>query len=46
MAETKKFQIWMKIEVARRLGQLESIEEAVDRAMAEHNLKLEYIKNK
>lgn len=46
MAESKEFKAWHKLECARRLGQLESIEDAVDLAMLDPNLKIEYIKGK
>lgn len=43
LVETKAFKAWHKMEVARRLGQLEDIDKAVDTAMQPHNLKIEYI---
>jgi protein subunit release factor A len=42
LVETPVFKAWHKTEVARRLGQLKDVEKAVDEAMAEHNLKVEY----
>lgn len=42
MAESKKFQAWHKLEVARRLGKLEEIEKEVARQMQPKNLKVEY----
>jgi peptide chain release factor 2 len=48
LVATKQFKAWHAIEVARRLGKLKhleaAVEAAVDRAMAEHNLKVEYDK--
>lgn len=41
MAESKEFKLWHKLETARRLGDKLSIDEKVDRAMEESNLKLE-----
>lgn len=41
MAKTKKFQMWLRVEAARRMGQ-KSPEEAVDEMMQTHNLKVEY----
>ncbi len=42
MANSKKFQTWHKMECARRLGQLESIEDTLDEQMKELNIKVEY----
>ena len=42
MAESKKFKQWHKIEVARRLGQLEKVEELVNEQLADQNLKVEF----
>ena len=45
MVESEKFHQWHKIEVARRLGEgvdLARIEAAVDAALDESNLKVEY----
>lgn len=46
LCNTKEFLAWHRMEVARRLGHLKAIEravdEAVDRAVAEGNLKIEY----
>lgn len=39
MIETKEFKIWHKLEVARRMGQLEDIEKKVDEEMK--NIKIE-----
>lgn len=41
MAESKEFRIWHKLETARRMGDKMSLEEKVDRAMHEKNLKIE-----
>lgn len=41
MAETKEFMTWHKIETAKRLGNLISIEDNVNNAMKEINLKVE-----
>jgi protein subunit release factor B len=35
LVESPKFQKWLKIETAKRLGQLDDIEKKVDKAMAE-----------
>lgn len=46
LAETKEFKAWHKSEVARRLGQEKQLEagvnRAIDLAMREENLKVEY----
>lgn len=44
MAESKTFQAWIRLEAARRMGQLETIEEAVNKQMADANIKVEYYK--
>lgn len=36
-----EFKTWHRMETMRRLGQLRGIDEAVDAAMADHNLKIE-----
>lgn len=41
MAETKEFKTWHKIETAKRLGNLISIEDNIKSAMRESNLKIE-----
>jgi protein subunit release factor A len=41
MVESKKFKIWHKMEVARRLGQIQDIEAAVAKAMQPENLLIE-----
>lgn len=41
MVETKKFQEWNKLEVARKTGQLLDIEEKVDHMMKDDNVKEE-----
>jgi len=40
LCESAKFKAWLRIETGRRLGQ-ESIENLVEKAMAEKNIKLE-----
>jgi hypothetical protein len=42
MAESKEFIAWQKLECARRLGQLEKIEELLNEQLADENLKIEY----
>ena len=42
-AESAVFKAWHKVEVMRRLGKLRDIDRLVDEAMAEHNLKVEYV---
>lgn len=46
MANSKKFKEWHRIECARLLGQLKSIEDAVNEAMKDSNIKIEYVKSK
>lgn len=41
MAETKEFKAWHKMECARRMGTLSDIEQIVDDAMKDHNLRVE-----
>ena len=41
MAESSKFRAWHKLETARRMGQLTTLNETVDRAMRESNLRIE-----
>lgn len=41
MAKSKEFEKWHKVECARRLGKLRSIDETVDALMAPHNLQIE-----
>lgn len=41
MAETKEFRTWHKIETAKKMGNLISIEDNVNNAMKEQNLKVE-----
>lgn len=41
MAESKEFRLWHKLETARRLGDKMTLEEKVDRAMIDRNLKVE-----
>lgn len=42
MAESETFRTWHIMEVARRTGLLEQINEEVEKSMAAHNLKVEY----
>lgn len=42
-AETPAFKAWHRVEVLRRLGKLRDVDRVVDAAMAERNLKIEYI---
>lgn len=46
LVKTEEFTRWHKAEVAKRLGYLRDIEEAVNRSMAEENLKVEYYDDK
>lgn len=41
MAESKKFQDWIRLEAARRTGELARIKEAVERSVQPKNLKVE-----
>lgn len=41
MASTKEFKSWHKLECARRMGQLVDINETVDNAMKDSNIKVE-----
>lgn len=41
LVETKEFKAWLKIETARKLGQLVEIEEQVKRAMDPKNIRVE-----
>jgi len=41
MSETREFRVWHKIECARRMGEKISVEEAVERMMADANIKVE-----
>lgn len=43
MFASKKFQAWMKVEVARKLGAYDDIEKKVEEQMKPENLKVEYI---
>lgn len=43
MAESEKMQKWLKIETLKKLGELKDIEQKVEKAMQEKNLKIEYI---
>lgn len=45
MSETDKFKGWHKMECARRMGTLTAIEDNVNLAMRERNLKIEGQKN-
>lgn len=42
VVESKVFQAWLRLEIARRLGQVESIDAKVDRMMRDENIKVEY----
>jgi len=44
ITKTKKFKKWIRLEVARQCGESVGIEDAVDLAMQEHNLKIESFK--
>jgi len=41
MAESKEFQKWLRIEIARRTGELAEIERKVDAMMSKENLRVE-----
>ena len=41
MAESKTFKAWHKLETARRMGQLTTLNETVDKAMKPANIKIE-----
>ncbi len=41
--ESPLFKAWHRVEVARRLGQLQDIERQVDEMMREENLRIEYL---
>lgn len=41
MAESREFRLWHKLETARRLGDKLTIDERVDRAMVDANIKAE-----
>lgn len=43
MANSEKFQTWVKIETLKRSMDLEEIEKKVDEMMKEENLKIEYL---
>ena len=42
MARSKEFAAWQKLECARRLGQIASVEKAVDELMLDKHIKIEY----
>lgn len=42
MCETKKFQVWIRMEHARRMGQ-ETVEQKVERLMVDSNIKTEVL---
>ena len=44
--ESPEFKAWHRVEVPRRLGTLEKIEEEVDRQMDPKNIKIEYLEEK
>ena len=41
MAESAAFKAWHKVECAKRMGQMKSLEEIVDSSMSESNLLVE-----
>ena len=41
MAETKEFQAWLKLEIARVSGRLKSVEQEVEKAMNPANIRIE-----
>jgi protein subunit release factor B len=41
MAESKEFKLWHKLETARRMGDQLTVEEKVDKAMNDANLRIE-----
>ena len=43
LAKTPIFLAWHRMEVARRLGYIKSIDEAIDKAMELQNLKIEEV---
>lgn len=45
MVETKKFKAWHKMEVARKTGMLQQVEETVDKGMSPNNIKVELKEN-
>lgn len=42
LVKSDKFQAWMKIETAKKLGVLQDIEKRVDELMKPENIKIEY----
>jgi protein subunit release factor A len=44
--ETKEFKVWHKMEVARRLGQLEDLNKKVEGMLNEESIKTEYYEPK
>lgn len=45
MAETKEFIAWHKMEIARRMGRLQQIEDRVDEMMRDANLNVEVFRD-
>jgi len=45
LIQSEKFQKWYKLETARKMGMLPSIEEAVEKAMQPQNIKVEVFEN-
>ena len=45
MLKTPEYQKWQKLEIARRMGQEVQIEEAVNAAMADEHIRIEYKEN-
>lgn len=46
VTRSPEFKKWLKVEIAKRSGELKSIERTVDSLMQESNLKIEYIERK
>ena len=45
MANTKQFKLWLQLETSKRMGIQEQIEEAVEKAMQEKNIRVEIKEN-
>lgn len=43
LVASKKFQVWMKVETARRMGTYRDVEKEVEEMMRPENIKVEYI---
>lgn len=41
MAKTKEFQLWLKIEIAKKTGEIARLEAALEKAMQPHNIRTE-----